>query len=972
MTLFRQSLFPAILCVVATVLLLAGCSMAQNTASTRRWKAFKARYNTYYNGHQAYLEGMSAKRTGVKDNYLQPLPLLMVGNENARKLGSGNFETAITKCEKTIQIYSIRKKPVFKRGHKLSEKEKNLKQQTEFNPFLKNAWLLLGMSQLQKGDFIDAASTFAYTCRIYRNQPEILNTARALQAVSYIESEWFYDAENLLDKVKRDGIPGKSRRYYNMAMADLLLKRKNWKEAAPYVEKEVKLMKRGREKARGYFLLAQTYKNAGDNKNAFKAFSKCKRQSPPYEMKISAQVAQTEVMASGGNVRQRKRLKSLARKTNNKKYLDQIYYALGNAFMAEKDTVQAIAAYEKGRKAEEADNNYARSMILVSLGDIYWEQERFSAAYDCYKDCIGSLSHSYENYDTVKLRSNVLGKLAPYTDEIFAQDSMQAMTRMTEAERNAIIDKAIELEKQRQKEAERMRRDSVRKARMEKMQGGRSEKEIPRPVPAINTSVASISGQSNNATWYFYDPATVSQGMALFKKVWGKRSNADNWRIDVGAATSKGLQSNRPDSLRDGDENESGKGKKKILDENDPENKLGRAYYLAQLPFTEEQMRESNSKLQHALYMAGLIEMDELENGTLARKNLTRLYRDFPQFEPKDFLLYKLFLLDLRWGSPLQAQEWKTLLVSQYPQSKYTAIISDEHFEEKARYGKMREDSLYACTYEAYRTNDYATLERNCILSEKEYPHGANRSKFLYLAAMNSLRKGELKEFASQMDSVSRYKEDPIHTIAENILNGIKAGRKPVGGSYSMEDFWESRRSLVGNVADSTLQADTLSINKEEPFLLILEYPTDRTKEGQLIYEVSRFNFTSFAIRNFEVSTMKMDTVSRIFVEEFTRYDEAAYYTQELYKDSTFRNMSKGIRPILVSRSNYKLLGTRYTMEEYLKFYRNHFVPLSVKRDIQLDTPVGQFIWDEFEEVPPAKEDVIQETGQDDDSGEWY
>ena len=100
-------------------------------------------------------------------------------------------------------------------------------------------------------------------------------------------------------------------------------------------------------------------------------------------------------------------------------------------------------------------------------------------------------------------------------------------------------------------------------------------------------------------------------------------------------------------------------------------------------------MRESNSKLQHALYLAGLIEMDELENGTLARKNLTRLYRDFPQFEPKDFLLYKLFLLDLRWGSPLQAQEWKTLLVSQYPQSKYTAIISDEHFEEKARYGKM-------------------------------------------------------------------------------------------------------------------------------------------------------------------------------------------------------------------------------------------------------------------------------------------
>ena len=38
------------------------------------------------------------------------------------------------------------------------------------------------------------------------------------------------------------------------------------------------------------------------------------------------------------------------------------------------------------------------------------------------------------------------------------------------------------------------------------------------------------NGFGNTNTWYFYSPVAVSQGKALFEKLWGKRKNLDNWQ----------------------------------------------------------------------------------------------------------------------------------------------------------------------------------------------------------------------------------------------------------------------------------------------------------------------------------------------------------------------------------------------------------------------------------------------------------
>ena len=95
----------------AVVVVLAGCSTSKNTSSSRWWHAFNARYNTYYNGAQAYIDGSLEKENGNRDNFTELIPLYVVGNKSSRELGRGGFDRAIEKAEKAIAKHSIKKRP---------------------------------------------------------------------------------------------------------------------------------------------------------------------------------------------------------------------------------------------------------------------------------------------------------------------------------------------------------------------------------------------------------------------------------------------------------------------------------------------------------------------------------------------------------------------------------------------------------------------------------------------------------------------------------------------------------------------------------------------------------------------------------------------------------------------------------------------------------------------------------------------
>ena len=183
--------------LLAAFTLLSSCSTQKNTAGSRWWHSFNARYNTYFNGSQAFIEGSLEKETGHKDNFTEQLPLYPASTKTSKELGKQNFDRAITKAEKAIKRHSIKRRPVWDKKRRKTESDIEWLNRREYNPFIWKAWLLLGKSQFQNGEFEEAAATFSYMARLYSTQPAINGIARAWLAKSYSELNWIYDAEDV-------------------------------------------------------------------------------------------------------------------------------------------------------------------------------------------------------------------------------------------------------------------------------------------------------------------------------------------------------------------------------------------------------------------------------------------------------------------------------------------------------------------------------------------------------------------------------------------------------------------------------------------------------------------------------------------------------------------------------------------------------------------------------------------------------
>ena len=913
-------------------LILTGCSTQKNTAQSRWWHAFNAKYNTYYNGTLAYIDGSLEKETGNKDNYTEQIPLYTVSNKNSREIGKANFDRAIEKCEKAIHQHSIKRRPEWTKNRRKTAKDIEWLSRREYNPFLWKAWMLMGRSQFYQGDFESAAATFSYMSRLYATQPAIYGKARAWLAKCYIEQNWNYDAEDVIRNMLRDSIHWRAQKEWDYTFADYYIHTGNAEQAIPYLRKVISHEMRRKQKAREWYLMGQLQASIGNKKEAYKAFRHVIHQNPPYELAFNARIAMTEVMAKDNASKMISRLKRMAASDNNKEYQDQIYYAIGNIHLSRKDTLQAITAYEKGNQ-KSTRNGIEKGVLLLHLGDLYWTKEKFSDARRCYGEAIGLLDKDRKDYQQLANRSKVIDELVPYTDAVQLQDSLQQLARMSEKERNAAIDRGIDALKKKEKE-ERNRKAEEEAESTLRQDGGNFANN--------NNFASSNSPQKNNENsantpdngqWYFYSPLTISQGKAQFQKLWGKRDNVDNWQrinktVVANAAGAEEMTDEQRDSLAQAAEQEELLKQTSDSAVNDPHR---REYYLAQIPFTPEQLAESNKLLEDGLYHAGVIFKDKLDNLPLSRKSLLRLVNNHPDYAHLDDAYYHLYLLYSRERKPEMAQTYLQKLKAEYPESQWTTLLSDPYYAENAKRGVQIEDSLYTLTYQAFRDGEYDKVERNAQISRNRFPDGANRDKFLFIGGLSKLNNGDIKScLADLKEVVSKYPDSRLSEMAGMIINGVDAGRRLYGGKFDLNDVW-TRRSIELNDRDSTRQKG-YSPERNASFVFLLAYNPDKTNENQLLFEMAKYNFTSYMARYFDINIEDLEGLHRMQISGFNSYDEARQYANAVYQQPAIKRLLGNVRAYVISEPNLKLLGTSHTYEEYEKFYSKHFAPLPVSK----------------------------------------
>ncbi len=927
--------------IVATVVMLAmaGCSTQKNDAKSRWWHSFTARYNTYYNGSQAFIEGSIEKENANKDNFTEMIPLYMVSNKNSKSTGLMKFDRAIEKSEKAIKQHSIKKRPEWTKNRRKTAKDIEWLNRKEYNPFLWKAWLLLGKSQFQKGNFDEAAATFSYMSRLYSTQPAINGIARAWLAKSYVELDWLYDAEDVMTKMLRDTIHYRAQKDWDYTFADYYIKSGQLEQAVPYLQKVIKHERRKKLKARQWYLMGQIQYVLGNKEEAYKAYQKVIHQHPPYELEFNARIAQTEVMAGGRSKQMISRLKRMARSDNNKDYLDQVYYAMGNIYLLQADTANAIGAYERGNK-ESTRNGIEKGVLLLKLGDLYWVKEKYNDAQRCYGEAIGLLDKERQDYEQLSERSKVLDELVPHTDAVYLQDSLQVLADLPEEERNKAIDRVIEELKKKEEEEKKAAQEAEAEKVLQRQGATGNRNNMANRPP--------VGGQQQGGAWYFYNPMAVNQGKTAFQRQWGKRENTDDWqRIN---RTVVNLQTTGEDGEELTDSTALAVSDSLMTDSiateetadaaadtlaNDPHN---REYYLAQIPFTEEQKAASNEIIMEGLFNSGVIFKDKLDNLKLGEKALTRLTRQYPTYSKTDEAWYHLFLLYSRLGNSAKADSCLAHLKADFPESDFTILLSDPFFEENARFGVHIEDSLYAATYEAFRKDRYQEIKANAKISRERFPLGENRPKFIFIEGLGMLNDGDAVScLANMKEVVEKYPQSEVSEMAGMIIKGVQEGRKLHGGKFDLGDIW-SRRSMTVEVSDSTI-ADTLTVDRNVNYVFLLAFNADSVNSNQLLYDMAKYNFTNFMVRNFDIGVDEDNGLSRMLISGFLNYDEALQYARQLYSDEEMPDKLKGCKRIIISEENLKLLGTKYSYEEYDNFFEQALAPLQISNEQLLIIP---------------------------------
>lgn len=876
------------------------CSTQKNTAATRAYHQMKVRYNILYNGNHAYEEGLKAIQAANVDDYSQVLNLYPVSNHQAAVSSAAKMDVTIEKCRKCIKLHSIKKKPQPDPKKRNDPKYKLWLQSEEFNAEMGNAWIRLGEAEFHKADFLGSIGTFSYVMKHYQNDPDMVARCQLWTARAYGELGWLYEAEDMLHKVKVDDLHRKHASLYSAVSADILIKTKQYKAALPFVKIAAPDEKRKVYRPRFEYVLGQLYEYEGNRQEAINAYKKVIKLTPPVEMDFNARVRIAQLKGKSSL----KQLRQMAKQAKYKDKLDYIYGTMGNIYLAAGDTNQALVQYRLAiDKATQA--SMQKAAILVKAGDIYYGRQEYVEAQPCYREAISILTAENDDFARIQRRSEVLDELIVEHEVVVLQDSLQRLSRLSEQEQRAIIERLIEdLIKQEAADAE-----AALIAEREAANGG---------LQSVNTANM-LGGNGGNADWYFYNPQLLRSGKQEFQKKWGNRTLEDNWRRLSKTVSTPMMTENETDADTDvsSDSTVVGNGQKSAVvpetDNHKPE------YYLQQIPKTEADIALSDSLIRQALMNMVFIYQDKMEDQVLADATFEELCRRYPHHRDLLDLCYMYYLRALRAGDSMERQRMAQEIITYYPDSKQAYIVSQPDYFERLRRMAAEQDSLYEGTYKAFAAGQFATVKQNKQYAEANYPLSPLMPRFLFLNAVSVARTEGQAAFAEALrDMVSHYPESELGAMAKDMLAMMGQGMESQKGG--------STGSLVSRRVETVVPEEeedqsgveetvwTEERNVASVVLLVLK-ETDETLLNQIQYEVALFNFSQFLIRDFDLQKMPVfGTGCALRVIGFTTLDEAEWWVGLVRQNAELTSFlqSHGVEIIPVAEQNVnKVIGNK-------------------------------------------------------------
>jgi tetratricopeptide (TPR) repeat protein len=827
-----------------------------------------ARYNAYFNGEQSFLKGQATVKTGHKDDYTQLLHAFQWGDESLRQSVVPDMDRAIEKSTKVIKTHSM----------EIKGRQKN--------KYVIMSYMLIGKARFVKGDYFPALETFNYVI----NQFGSTKVGKPLAMEAQMWAGWCqlqignnYSAENYFNEVYRNKeFDKKYADDVSAGLAQMYIQEGNYDEAYTKLREAILKSDVKEEKMRWIFMLGQIQEILGNRYEASTHFKKVVSLKPTnYDLLFTAQLKRAlnfDVYMEDADIVYRE-LDRMLKDDKNVDLQDQVYYVMALIAIEEEDFEKAEEFLAMSTKVS-TTNKSQKGLSFTKHAEIAFKFQKYVEAQTYYDSAYVYLDPGHEKYPEVEIRKESLTELVKNINIIEDQDSLQRLSHLSLAKQTQLVEEYIEW----LKEEEERKREEAELAKLNAQLAAESQAQGSGP---------NVGGSQG---WYFYNSGVRSSGMATFKRRWKDRPLEDNWRQSAKTAD---MVSNGPGATQDSGTVSAGPGKfgppGGMLYEVD--------YYLQQIPNDSADIAASNEMILNAYVALGKIYNEKLDDWQESAKAYEKSITRFPDnvHEPRTlYTLYRIYTNEFRED---QAEEKKQILISKYPRSAYTLLITNTEPEEEKDEVYLAAEEKYEACFELYNKGSYRSCLTQISKAKKALKENPLQAKFDLLTALCHGKQKKQKQMEEELQAVvDNYKNTKEAALAQALLDQI-------GGAMQAQNV----------VKKSPYKIDHLQKHR-----FIVVSPAQGTNMNDFRIKVSDFNTQYHKFEKLQVKNSFIDGQRQILMV-INLNDKAAavkYYNSFINDKKIMQSLPPTSQLLVITEDNFKTLYREKDVKAYLEFQK--------------------------------------------------
>jgi len=892
------------------------------------------RYNYYFNANRKMEEALANMQRVKKENYDSLIELYPFDPNRDSSLLSSDMDSILHKISVGIQIHDPRTK------------------------WEDDMYLLMGEAQYYKGRYNDAATAFHYIISMDEQrkkkegqkgqkntkEPSIVETNKKTMldfmkhkpvhneailwlARTFTESKQPEKSESVLSLLDADStLPKSLTGRVALERAFLALNENNNKEAS----RQLAIAADDRNipdwlRERSSFLNGQLLQQQKQYSASADAFQKVLDLNPKIDMDFYARkyMAFNIMYAGKGTDEATAALKKVLDDNKYATYHEQVYYVLGVLSTMNNDNETAIKYLQKGLHTQKTSRKQ-KAISFAALGNVYYNTGDYVSAKHAY-DSSSKFASSASNDSLVRLavsRSRVLDDVTEPAGVIHDQDSLLALSLLSNKEQHSIVRKYI-------RHLEEQKRDSAFRAEN-----------------AGITSIAAAEPAEDAATttWYFSNATMMQQGVTEFKRKWGNRPNTDNWRRAT-AQTFASTSSNTT-TQTEGTENNT-------VDENGLPTE---EYLLAAIPNTPEEQEKAYKLIQTGYADLADAYVNKLDDYDRALQTLDTLNKRFPSNDLQARSIYLRYIIALRKHEFDKARTYSRQLLDDYSSSEYAKKVKpSEDGAGMTNPGGITIGEFYDETYKLLMQRQYTDVIIRIQQAEKLYHDKKYKQRFMLIDAMALAASADYTQADTVLNNFFDSKPpDSLRAIGEVVKNYIAKLRpapsavvKPNANSTS--NLKEMNKALTKGTEGPTSNNNTTnsktdtskvnpntgqnikpgySFNPAAQHYCIISLPGLDSRALGIKAATGDFNTFKYSASNLIVNMDMLSPQQAILViKSFNNMDAANSYLNSL---ATNDKIFHDYRPeeyhlMIISATNYIQLFVDHSITPYLAFYNLNY-----------------------------------------------